>query len=272
MSKTVSLSRAKIKTRLSTSLRMISPKRRILRFQKSRSSNRNMINQWTSSLKAKLTSKEKRLLRIKDCRSRNKESRSIMNKCNRPSKDMKRDSSKRKKMLRKLSMRESQESSKRRKALKPSMSRRERHSRSSRRTSNSLPHRMREKGLFRLRSIRAWRRDSRTSLLVSNLRTRSFKSKMNSSMRPYLRENSELENKLSTGRANTMRWRDSTLTFKVNSRKKKLCGRANSSSLRSRRIRPRKTTRSISKTSKLLSSSFRNLSKRVNQSMITIKA
>jgi len=71
------------------------------------------------------------------------------------------------------------------------------------------------------------------------------------------KENKVLENKLNTGNHNSMKSKDSMLIFKVSLRKRKLFGKVNLNSLRSKRSKPREIKKRDLNNSKLQSINFK---------------
>ena len=66
-----------------------------------------------------------------------------------------------------------------------------------------------------------------------------------------IKESKELESKLITGNLNSMTLKDNTLIFRVNLKKKRLYGKANLNSLKSKRIKLKKIKRRDLNNSKL---------------------
>lgn len=159
-------------------LKMTLEKKRTLKFQKLKNSNRSMTRQWTSLLKVKLTLKERKLLKTRDFNSKSRESENIMIRCNNQLRGTKKDSSKRRRKLKKCLLRELLEYSKKRKVLRLSTNKRERLLRNLRRTSNKLPHKMKEKELYKLKSTKVLKKDNMISLLDLKLKIRNSRSKM----------------------------------------------------------------------------------------------
>ena len=85
-----------------------------------------------------------------------------------------------------------------------------------------------------------------------------------------IKENKELENKQITGNLNSMTLKDNTLIFKVNLKKKRLYGRVNLNSLKSKKIKLKKIKRRVLNSSKLQSINSRKLITIVNQRMSKI--
>ena len=133
-------------------------KKRTLKFQKLKNSNRSMTRQWTSLLKVKLTLKERKLLKTRDFNFKSRESKNIMIRCNKQLRGTKKDSSKRRRKLKKCLLRELLEYSKKRKVLRLSTNKRERLLRNLRRTSNNLPHKTKEKELYKLKLPKSWKK------------------------------------------------------------------------------------------------------------------
>ena len=148
---------------------------------------------------------------------------------------MKRDSSKKKRTTRKHFKKESQEFNKKKKMLRPSMSKREKLSRNLRNLCNNLNLNLIETKQFRLKNTRILKGLRTISLKLMRLRPKSFKNKITSSTRLFLKEKSALENKLKTGRDNIMIWKDNMLTSRVSLKKKKLSGKESLSSLKNKK-------------------------------------
>ena len=66
-----------------------------------------------------------------------------------------------------------------------------------------------------------------------------------------IKESKELESKLITGNLNSMTLKDNTLIYRVNLKKKRLYGKANLNSLKSKRIKLKKIKRRDLNNSKL---------------------
>jgi len=71
------------------------------------------------------------------------------------------------------------------------------------------------------------------------------------------KENKVLENKLNTGNHSSMKSKDNMLIFKVSLRKRKLFGKVNLNSLRSKRSKPREIKKRDLNNSKLQSINFK---------------
>ena len=219
---------------------------------KLRNSSSSMINQWTISPKPRSTSKEKRLWRIKDSLSKSRELKSITIKWLSLSKDTRKDSSKRKRRPRRPLPRESPESNRRRRMSISNTNRREKPWKSSKRMFNSLSLNLKEKRQSNSKNMRTSRDNKRSLSRTMKLKTSSFKSRMSNLTRLYLKVNSESGSKLSTGNLNTMRWKDNMPTFKVSWKRKKHFGKANLNSLKSKRIKLKKTMKMLSNNSSKL--------------------
>lgn len=129
--------------------------------QKMRTSSSNTINQWMNSPKIKLTSREKRPLRIKDLLSKNKESRSTMIRWHNQSKGTRKDLRPRRTSLLKPYKKECYAFSKKKRMLRPSMSKREKLLRTQRRAFNNHNLLMIEKRLYKLKSMKIWKDSKR---------------------------------------------------------------------------------------------------------------
>ena len=133
---------------------------------------------------------------------------------------------------------------------------------------NNLNLKLTERRLSNSKNMRTWNVNKKSSLRTTKSRTSSSKS-MSSSTRHSLKVSLVSENNLSTGSPNTTRWKDNMLTFRVSLRKRRLFGKASSTSLRSKRSKPRRTTRTLSANSSKLLISFRDLRMRASQSTST---
>lgn len=101
------------------------------------------------------------------------------------------------------------------------------------------------------------------------LKFRNYKTVMTSSIRHYHKGSLESENKLSTGRVSIMIWKDNMLIYRVSLKKRKLFGRANLSSLKSKKSRLRRTMKMLLSNSRQLSTSFKSLRTKTSRSMST---
>lgn len=126
------------------------------------------------------------------------------------------------------------------------MNKREKPSRSSRRMFNNLNLLTKEKRQSKMKNTKIWRSHKESSLRHMKLKIRSSQSKMTNSIRHFLKGNWVLENKLMGGRVNTMKSRENTLSLRVNLIRKKLFGKTNLSSTRSKRSKPRRTKKKTS--------------------------
>ena len=127
----------------------------------------------------KMTLEKKRILKFQKLKnSKSRESKNIMIKCNNQLRGTKKDSSKRRRKLKKCLLRELLEYSKKRKVLRLSTNKRENLLRNLRRTSNKLPHKMKEKELYKLKSTKVLKKDNMTLLLDLKLKIRNSRSKM----------------------------------------------------------------------------------------------
>lgn len=109
--------------------------------------------------------------------------------------------------------------------------------------------RLREKRQSNSKNTRISRDNKKNSLKIMKSRISSSRNKMSNSTRHFLKESLASESKQSTGSHSTMRWRGNTPTSKVSLRKKRLSGKANLISSRSKRIKLRRTTRTLSASS-----------------------
>jgi len=89
------------------------------------------------------------------------------------------------------------------------------------------------------------------------LRTPNSEIKMINLTMLLTKENKVLENKLNTGNHNSMKSKDNMLIFKVSLRKRKLFGKVNLNSLRSKRSKPREIKKRDLNNSKLQSINFK---------------
>jgi len=113
-----------------------------------------MIPQWTIQLNKKLISKERKLLKIKNFNSWNKEIKNTRINNSKPLRDMKKDLSKRRKKPTRLSMTESTEWVLKKKVLILNMIKRERLLKNLKRVFNCLKVKLKEKRLFKWRNMR----------------------------------------------------------------------------------------------------------------------
>ena len=134
---------------------------------------------------------------------------------------------------------------------------------------NSLSLNLKEKRQSNSKNMKTLRDNKRSLSRTMKLKTSSFKSRMSNLTRLYLKVNSESESKLSTGNLNTMKWKDNMPTFKVSWKKKKHFGKANLNSLKSKRIKLKKTMKMLSNNSSKQLTNSKDPRTRVRPSMST---
>lgn len=145
------------------------------------------------------------------------------------------------------------------KVLILNMIKRERLSKNSKKAFNFLKVKLKEKKLCKWKSMRILRDNRKNLYHHMKVKTPSLEIKMTNLTMLLTQENKVSEIKSITGNLNSMKSKDNMLIFKVNSRKKKLFGKVNLNSLKSKKSKLRETKKKDLNNSKLLSINYKRL-------------